>query len=441
MLTIFALPLPFKDKDAFIQRNAIGSWMRLRPQPEILLLGDDDGVAEYAEEHGLRHIPGVAKNELNRYSCDSIFELGQEHASNDLMMYIDADIILTGESMHAIRMVADEYEKFLVVGYRKGVQFSRDIDFDLTWEHRLHQSVTHAGKDFRPKQRGGTGGGAGSDYFVFPRGLIKDMPPFTVGKGHWDGWKMWYAKQQGATLIDASEVIYAVHQNHPWRKWNTGPAMPANYKLTNGNADTLWTKDADIVLTDAWLDKRRPFLSIVTRCYKRPKMLAKNRVSAGAQIEGDFEQVFIVDDIGKGLHWANRTLHVNRARAMGEYVLILDDDDMFVDRNAIRYLKAITEKHDPDVIIFKMDQILRNLPDMEWGKKIVRAHIGSCCFVVKRKLWYDNIYVFGDPPGGLDDWVAGDCWFIDCLMKTGCSVYWFDKVLTRTQRVSKGNPE
>ncbi len=63
MLTLFAIPKAFRGHINTIQRNAIKSWTLLNPKPEIILLGDDEGTAEVAQEFGLIHIPEVDRNE------------------------------------------------------------------------------------------------------------------------------------------------------------------------------------------------------------------------------------------------------------------------------------------------------------------------------------------------------------------------------------------
>jgi hypothetical protein len=63
MLTLFTVPKAFKEHINNIQLNAILSWMSLRPRPEIILFGDDEGTPEVAEELGLRHVPEIACNE------------------------------------------------------------------------------------------------------------------------------------------------------------------------------------------------------------------------------------------------------------------------------------------------------------------------------------------------------------------------------------------
>ena len=73
MLTIFTVPKPFKEHIGVIQRNAIYSWTQL-PGCEIILFGDDDGVAETAEEFGVKHVSDIEKNEHGTPLLDFVFE-------------------------------------------------------------------------------------------------------------------------------------------------------------------------------------------------------------------------------------------------------------------------------------------------------------------------------------------------------------------------------
>lgn len=65
-LTAFAIHKPFIGHIGLIQCNAILSWQQLEPRPEIILLGDDDGTAETAQQFGLGHFPAVDKVSLAR---------------------------------------------------------------------------------------------------------------------------------------------------------------------------------------------------------------------------------------------------------------------------------------------------------------------------------------------------------------------------------------
>ena len=45
MLTLFSTCKPFHGHNGVIQRNALKSWRLLHPDIEIILFGDDEGVA------------------------------------------------------------------------------------------------------------------------------------------------------------------------------------------------------------------------------------------------------------------------------------------------------------------------------------------------------------------------------------------------------------
>lgn len=51
MLTIYTWPKSFEDKHiATIQRNAVRSWLQLRPKPAIFVFGNAPGTAEHCAE-------------------------------------------------------------------------------------------------------------------------------------------------------------------------------------------------------------------------------------------------------------------------------------------------------------------------------------------------------------------------------------------------------
>lgn len=63
MFALFTMLKAFRGDFGVIQRNAILSWTRIHRQPEIILFGDEDGVAELASEAQLRHVKEVARSE------------------------------------------------------------------------------------------------------------------------------------------------------------------------------------------------------------------------------------------------------------------------------------------------------------------------------------------------------------------------------------------
>jgi len=56
----------------------------------------------------------------------------------------------------------------------------------------------------------------GLDYFIFPCGLFRDIPPFAVGRPAWDNWLVYKARSLGLPVIDATKMVTAIHQNHAY---------------------------------------------------------------------------------------------------------------------------------------------------------------------------------------------------------------------------------
>lgn len=181
-----------------------------------------------------------------------------------------------------------------------------------------------------------------------------------------------------------------------------------------------------------------PFLSIVTRCYKRPAMLARCCESIRAQQDAALEHLLINDEVGRGVEWANAQLAAHKNRVHGDYVLILDDDDLLACSSAVTILRDVARSNDyPDLIVFRADHAeLGVLPDAEvWEKKPLHGHIGGIDFITRAATWKRYIGKFAQPEGG-------DFHFLEALWKKkGLRVVWLDRLLTRVQRISRGRPE
>jgi len=214
MLTIFSCPKPFRGHINIIQRNAIKSWTLLRPRPEIILIGDEEGTAEICKEFGLRHVPKVERNEYGTPLVSSIFEIGQSEATNSLLCYVNADIILMSDFMEAIKQLRYQNNKFLLVGRRWDIELQEMLDYcQWDWENKLRQRLAKHGK-LHPK--------TGLDYFIFPKGLWDELPSFALGRTIWDNWLIYKAHTINSIIIDATQVIIAVHQNHDFSHYPGG---------------------------------------------------------------------------------------------------------------------------------------------------------------------------------------------------------------------------
>lgn len=247
MLTLFTIPKPFLGHTAVIQWNAIRSWSKLDPACEIILFGNDPGTRDVAHEFGLRHMPDVARSEQGTPLLHLAFEQIDQLARHDLICYVNADVLLLGDLLHAVKLVP--FDRFLLAGRRWDVDIGERWDFDsIGWEERLrHYTATHA--RLHPP--------AGSDYFVFRRGMFHRFPPFVVGRPGWDNWLIYNALVSGIPVIDGTHAVTAIHQNHDYHHvpggvdggWE-GPEAEHNRRLIGGWVSLFTLKDANWVITE-----------------------------------------------------------------------------------------------------------------------------------------------------------------------------------------------
>lgn len=249
-ITIFTIPKAFTGIFDTIQRNAITSWMLLEPTPEIILCGNDKGVAEFAREKDLLHIPNIEISEKGTPYLSDVFFKVHCVASNCTLMYSNCDIIFLNNFGPIIDKVNHKFsEAFLMIGQRFDVDLPQLLEFvSPGWKQDLRAKVLATGVYHSV---------LGIDYFIFKRGFWWYFPRFMVGRPGWDNWFVNKALQRKHAVIDVTEAVFAIHQNHDFShlkggqqearfgceaKYNTekGKHVPirsiadANYKMRAG---------------------------------------------------------------------------------------------------------------------------------------------------------------------------------------------------------------
>ena len=259
MLTLFTIPKPFQGNIAVIQRNAIQSWLKLQPECEIILLGDEDGVDKAAAEFGIRHVPDLERNEYGTPLVNVAFNIAQRIGTYQLMGYINTDIILLGDFLNAVQQTHKRKDRFLLIGQRWDIDLNQEWDFSGPgWETEMRDYVAKVGKLHSP---------TGIDYFVFPRCQYHDILPFAVGRRGWDNWLIYWTLFQRIPVIDATQALTTIHQSHGYEHvphsvvgGRGGPEGERNLQLAGGFAHVFTLQDANMVLTPQGL--KRPKLTI-----------------------------------------------------------------------------------------------------------------------------------------------------------------------------------
>ena len=220
MITFFTTAKPFRGHSAVIQRNALESWKLLHADAEVILFGEDEGVAQVCAELGLRHVPEVVVNPSGTKRLDSIFGPAQKLATQEIVCYCNCDIVLTRDFLQALRELqrcssfprhsplATRHFPFLMIGRRWDTDVAAPIDFSRPgWDKDLLAVAQSTGF-----QRGFHN----IDYFLFPRGLYSKIPALVIGRVGWDPWLVGKAHALGVPVVDVSDRVSAIHQNHDY---------------------------------------------------------------------------------------------------------------------------------------------------------------------------------------------------------------------------------
>ena len=251
LITLFSAPKPFTNPHiAMIQRNAILSWILL-PDVEVILLGEEIGLAEAAKELGVKHIPSVTRNEFGTPLISSMFQLTRENSNSDLLCIINADMILMPDFVEAVKQAVKLKEKFVLLSQRWDYDISTPLDFAEGWESGLRESVRKQNQLHRP---------AGSDFFLFPKSCYQDIPDFIIGRAGWDNWMIYKARSEKWPVIDCTPSVMIVHQNHDYSHLPGGkphyehPDTNENIRLAGGQAAVRYTiLDSTHILVDGKL--------------------------------------------------------------------------------------------------------------------------------------------------------------------------------------------
>ncbi len=245
MLTLFSVPKPFLGPTAELQRRALASWAALGAGAgvQVVLVGDEDGVADAARAAAVDHVPDVERTPRGTPRLDSAFAAVDRVALHPLRCFVNADVILFDDLLAAARLVRGRHDRFLLVG--------RTIDVDAP----LPRDQARAAGTRR--------GAAALDYFVFPAGLYREVPPFAIGRAGFDNWLVWRARQD-AVVVDASADVVALHQRHGYghvpggiEEAYYGEEAQRNLALAGGKRHLYTLHDASHVLRNGRL-RRNP---------------------------------------------------------------------------------------------------------------------------------------------------------------------------------------
>ena len=253
LITIATAPKPFANPHiAVIQWNAIQSWLHLGSDVDVLLVGDEPGMAETASELGVRQVKEVARNSLGTPLVSSIFLLLRQSSASPVLVYANADILILPQLVEVIHQITRQKNQFLVVGQRWDLDIRQRMDFSSGWVERLQTELQSHGQ-LHPR--------GGSDYFIFPRQCFSNVPDFAIGRAGWDNWMLFYARQEAYPLVDATLALTVIHQNHDYSHLPGGqphyrlPETDDNTRMAGGRRAIFTLMDAEFSLKNGQLQR------------------------------------------------------------------------------------------------------------------------------------------------------------------------------------------
>jgi hypothetical protein len=248
LLTIFTAPKPFTNPHiATIQRNAILSWKNI-PEVQVIMMGHETGMEGVAAEYGVRYLPEVTYSEYGTPLLSSMFQWACKVSDSPLMMVSNADVIYLPDLVTTARQVMAQAPKFLMLGQRWDMEVTQLLDFNPGWEDRLHQGILDGEQGPYKTRRHPP---YGSDYFIYPRDCFTDLPDFAIGRSGWDNWMIYRTRILHWPVIDASQAITVIHQNHDYshlpgnRPPYRLPETLKNIRLAGGRRTILLLTDTD----------------------------------------------------------------------------------------------------------------------------------------------------------------------------------------------------
>src|SRR6478752_8589257 len=193
------------------QFNAWGSW-KLIPECSLSVFSDAPGVSNHAERFGFRSIPTVQRDDFGRPLLNRIFERMHEESTEDVLGYVNSDIILLPGLTASIAAARAQFDTYLIVARRWNIERLPALDFGIGWDKKLRELVAREGHLFTPY---------GIDLFVFSRGLLREIPPFALGSDYWDNYLVMQTRRRGHPVIDVTRQVMLVHQNHPLGRYRS----------------------------------------------------------------------------------------------------------------------------------------------------------------------------------------------------------------------------
>lgn len=245
MITILSSPKPFKGKDKINQYRAISTWKKLH-NAEIILYGDEVGLDLVGKELNVKIVKDIEMSKDGIPLFNSIISHSEKNGLFKNQMYINCDILINETILDALNSIS--LNRFLLIGERMDLE--KNIYVDL-FENNYKQSILKKIKEKKILLHGPTG----IDFFIFPKGIWKDLPKVVIGRGGYDSSLLAHCRRNKTPIIDGTGVIIALHQFHNYKHIKGGKKAvfygddaKTNNIAQGGKYSGNWVSDSDFII-------------------------------------------------------------------------------------------------------------------------------------------------------------------------------------------------
>jgi hypothetical protein len=210
---------------------------------EVFLFDDEDGTTKkICEEYGLQYISDFFKNKNGTPLISDCLEKVRKKSSASIIAQVNSDIILSDDFVTTLKKI-DKLatdKKYYVIGQRINIESQIDLSRETLTELNI-EKLKKSGKLHPP---------SGMDYWVFPSKIDIKIPAFVAGRPGIDSWLIAYFKQKRIPIIDATNSITALHQQHsyPAKKMNFFlEECNHNLKLAGGKFNMMSIRESDYI--------------------------------------------------------------------------------------------------------------------------------------------------------------------------------------------------
>ena len=213
MLTIFSSPKPAQGAVRQHQENAIASWRSLGMDVQIILAAPANDLADLAQKYQCDVLPQVACNTAGVPILSDLFAQAAASARHDILVYVNADIILSAGLIGIVKSMRSKFNEFLLIGGRTNIHW--DNPLPVNWPEILARTAQQ--ENAQPTRWG-------SDYFIFTKNYYAAIKPFILGRFYWDNWLIYEGCRLAKPVINITHVYTVYHPHHDYAHAATSEA-------------------------------------------------------------------------------------------------------------------------------------------------------------------------------------------------------------------------